>query len=154
MMDTHIERFAGRGIALALVAFSLFACGGKEEVEQEALDRTAVPASVVQKGQGLFTRHCARCHGDNAQGDVNWRAPGADGRYPPPPLDGSGHAWHHPMPLLRDIILKGTEPAGNMPGWEEKLSREDVDAIIYWFQSLWPEDVYTAWRDNSKRMKM
>ena len=32
-----------------------------------------------------------------------------------------------------------------MPAWGGKLSDQDIDAVIAWFQSLWPDAVYGEW---------
>ena len=32
-----------------------------------------------------------------------------------------------------------------MPAWKDKLSDEDIDAVIAWMQSVWPEEIYRAW---------
>src|SRR5690606_25758647 len=51
--------------------------------------------SQVEQGRELFQMHCAVCHGEKAEGTVNWFERDAEGQYPPPPLDGTAHAWHH-----------------------------------------------------------
>jgi mono/diheme cytochrome c family protein len=33
-----------------------------------------------------------------------------------------------------------------MPGWEGRLSEQDIEEVIVWFQALWPADVYARWR--------
>ena len=32
-----------------------------------------------------------------------------------------------------------------MPSFDQKLSRAEIDAIIAWFQSLWPDEIYARW---------
>jgi mono/diheme cytochrome c family protein len=32
-----------------------------------------------------------------------------------------------------------------MPPWGGQLSDEDMEAIIAWFQSLWPDEIYDTW---------
>jgi mono/diheme cytochrome c family protein len=32
-----------------------------------------------------------------------------------------------------------------MPGWRGKLSDDEIEAVIAWMQSLWPDDRYEAW---------
>ena len=106
----------------------------------------------VDVGQILYAQHCAQCHGPSAEGTTGWRRPGPDGRYTPPPLNGTGHAWHHPLPLLGRIIVHGSEDGnGNMPAWKDLLNDGEVNAILAWLQSQWPERVYTAWRDINAR---
>lgn len=110
--------------------------------------RSADPA-VLEKGRRVFGQHCASCHGAQAEGAANWRSKQADGKSPPPPLNGSGHDWHHPKQELHDFIKNGSPPGtGDMPAWKGKLSDEDIDAVIVWFQSLWPDEVYAAWVDR------
>lgn len=109
-------------------------------------------AEQVALGKQVYDGHCARCHGDSGQGDPAWRQPGADGLYPPPPLDGSGHSWHHSTAWLKDMIRNGSPPGkGNMPAWGDTLSDEEIDAVIAWFQSRWPDPVYAAWYENQHR---
>lgn len=100
----------------------------------------------VARGEEVFQTNCASCHGASAQGAENWRRRGPDGKFPPPPLNGTAHAWHHPMAQLKHTIKEGSPPnVGNMPGWKGVLTDAEVVAVIAWFQSLWPDEVYAAW---------
>ncbi|WP_238701294.1 c-type cytochrome [Mariprofundus erugo] len=101
----------------------------------------------VALGHAVFESHCARCHGERAQGLVaNWRQRLPDGSYPPPPLDGSAHAWHHALPMLLQIVQQGgARYDGKMPGFGDQLSKEEQLAAIAWFQSLWPDETYRQW---------
>jgi len=111
------------------------------------------PAQVA-RGAEVFRAQCAACHGDRAQGAPNWQKPGADGKYPPPPLNGSAHAWHHPTAVLKDVIRNGTQRiGGNMPPWRDKLGEPDIEAVIAYFQSLWPAEIYQAWADIDRRAR-
>lgn len=112
--------------------------------------------SHAEAGRGLFNTHCAACHGVAAVGDPNWRQPDANGLYRPPPLNGTAHAWHHPLAVLHEQILRGSAPGvGNMPAFNDVLARREVLAIIAYFQSLWPDEVYRAWQrmDETARNK-
>lgn len=103
--------------------------------------------STVMRGGRLYAQNCSQCHGQLAQGAPQWQKPGPDGKYPAPPLNGTGHAWHHPLAALKATIRDGTlRMGGSMPPWRDKLSEEDIQAIIAWFQSHWPEEIYTAWK--------
>ena len=109
-------------------------------------------AQLIAMGEEVYLRHCRGCHGANGEGAENWRQKGPDGRYPPPPLNGSGHAWHHPNAVLIDIITNGSaQGQGNMPAWGDKLSSDEIRAVIAWFQSQWPDQVYAAWYDMEQR---
>lgn len=112
--------------------------------------------ATVERGAKLFQENCAACHGANAQGAPNWQQRGPDGKFPAPPLNGSAHDWHHPKAVLVRTIKDGTARlGGSMPAWRDKLSDEEIEAIIAWFQSLWPEEIYAAWKrmDDEAREK-
>lgn len=110
--------------------------------------------ALISQGAGIFRAHCAVCHGANAEGDANWRKKGPDGKYPPPPLNGTAHEWHHSIPVLHEMIKNGTPPEeGNMPAWGGKLTDQEIDAVIAWFQSLWSDQVYAAWYDMQERAR-
>lgn len=110
----------------------------------------------VAQGSELYGRFCTECHGIRAEGAPDWRQVDATGAYPPPPLNGSGHAWHHPRAMLHTMIKHGSprddqgRSLGNMPAWQGKLSDAEIDAIIEWFQSLWPDQVYAIWYDRQQ----
>ncbi len=105
--------------------------------------------SQIEQGKQLFAQNCAQCHGRRAQGAANWTQPDAQGLYPPPPLDGSAHAWHHPYAQLVKTISEGSR--GTMPAWGDKLTREQISSLIAYFQSYWPDQGYQLWLQRHKR---
>ena len=105
---------------------------------------------VVDYGAGLFQQNCAVCHGVHAEGTKEWKKTDANGNYPPPPLNGSAHAWHHSIPqLARSIKEGGIKLGGVMPAFGDKLSDQEVLAVIAYFQSKWPDEVYKVWHDRN-----
>jgi mono/diheme cytochrome c family protein len=66
----------------------------------------AAPADL-DAGRVLYVEHCATCHGVNLEGQPGWRRPNADGLYPAPPHDETGHTWHHDDTMLLDYITRG-----------------------------------------------
>ena len=106
----------------------------------------------LKRGGQLFQQNCAVCHGKNAEGTKDWKKTDADGKYPPPPLNGSAHAWHHPTKILVDVIKNGTiRIGGNMPPWKDKLNDDQIKDIIIWFQSKWSDEIYSAWYEIDQR---
>lgn len=100
----------------------------------------------VASGEPLYRKNCGDCHQNEAQGTRDWKQRNADGNLPPPPLNGTAHAWHHPRTVLRRVIREGgVRLGGTMPGFAEKLNAEQIDAILAWLQSHWPEEIYDAW---------
>lgn len=106
-------------------------------------------STQIKRGEQVYLANCAGCHGPNGAGTPDWRKPNADGKYPPPPLDGTAHAWHHPTNVLKKTILQGTPPdLGSMPAWEGKLTDRQIDDVIVWIKSLWPAEIYDLWYKN------
>jgi mono/diheme cytochrome c family protein len=152
---------------LTLIALGLTACN-----QESAADKAAVisPAEVnldakaktqrwytldqANQGKEIFAQYCADCHGSKAESIPNWKQVDALGNYPPPPLDGSAHAWHHPLAVLDHVIVNGgAQVGGVMPGWGEVLSFEQRMSVIASFQSYWSDEIYDMWltRERSSR---
>ena len=105
-------------------------------------------------GEKLYAKHCFVCHGANGAGSANWRQRGADGHFPPPPLNGTAHTWHHTLAQLRRTIIKGNAQLGGaMPGFGDKLTPEERDQIIAHFQSQWPDNIYRTWAEKVEKLR-
>lgn len=106
-------------------------------------------AEQVREGRALFAQYCATCHGVNAEATPDWRTPTKDGNYPPPPLNGSAHAWHHPISVLDEVIRVGGAPYGGvMPAWESVLDSEQRLSIIASFQDYWSDEIFEIWLER------
>jgi len=104
----------------------------------------------VATGKKLFAVNCASCHGANAEKSLNWRQKLADGSYPPQPLNGSAHSWHHSFAqLINQINNGGAQYGGTMPGFRGVLNDEEKKDIISYFQSFWNDQIYKAWYKHS-----
>ena len=100
----------------------------------------------VLRGEKLFRQNCAGCHGQNAEAIPDWKKTDANGNYPPPPLNGTAHAWHHDLDLLRRTLREGgAKLGGQMPAFEGILDAEEIDSVIAFFQSKWPDDTFQRW---------
>jgi len=100
-------------------------------------------------GQKLYAQNCAVCHGKHAEGADNWQRRTEDGKFPPPPLNGTAHTWHHSTEVLTDVIKNGTgNMGGNMPAWKNKLNDKDIANILVFIQAQWSDEIYTVWYNN------
>lgn len=133
----HRARAAPRAPALL---FTLLAA-----VPAAAADRWYEPASA-ERGRALYATHCAACHGGRGEGQPDWERRDAMGFYPAPPLDPSGHAWHHPLAQMLQTLETGGGPfGGTMPSFSDVLDEPSRRDVLAWVQSLWPDDVYAQW---------
>jgi len=135
----------GVSVLAVSVALLLSGCGDSEP----KVDGRWYSQSQVDQGQMVFLAECSSCHGAAAQGTPDWNKPLANGKYPPPPLNGKAHAWHHPLKGLKHTIQIGGIPlGGTMPAFGDELLEADQEAVISFFQSKWPEATYRAWLDR------
>lgn len=107
----------------------------------------------AQRGLEIYQNNCASCHGKAGASVPNWRELQANGTYPPPPLNGSAHSWHHPMPFLKyQISQGGMANGGYMPAFGAALSAQEIEDVIAGFQSFWSDEIYQVWatRVNDK----
>lgn len=105
--------------------------------------------SQLQSGRQVYQSNCLVCHKKNAAGTKQWKKTLSNGDYPPPPLNGSAHAWHHDLETLTRYIKNGGVPLGGvMPGFKNKLSEKEVQEVIAYFQSYWDDNVYNDWLDT------
>lgn len=143
------------GGVVAVAVLLVSGCGKKEPGAPSAKD--AAPVSQVDRsfsteslirGVRLYQEYCAQCHGPEAQGHPDWQNPQVVAA---PPLDGSGNAWKRKKQDLIAVIKNGASRQGEpvMPAWKDRLSDQDIDDIMAWFQALWPSDIYTRWRKDN-----
>ena len=108
--------------------------------------------SMASLGESVFNKNCVSCHGVKGQGlATDWKVEDANGNYPPPPLNGTAHTWHHsPEQLLYTINKGGTEMGGQMPAFENRLTEEEKKALIDYMYSLWPKEIQVKYDDRFK----
>lgn len=157
-------------LSLICFSFALSGCEKKEEAKEETkVDATAsasptsdkswsMPESwlkpeQISRGRVVYEKHCQECHGVDGKGQPgDWRQRKPNGLFPPPPLDDTAHAWHHPTEILKKAIKQGSPPdVGDMPPWEGKLTEAEIDDVIVYIKSLWSPEVYRHWLEIEHR---
>ena len=104
----------------------------------------------------LYQNNCASCHGLKLQGQNDWKSKlDEDGHRLAPPLNGSGHTWHHSPDYLFKVIKYGVQEfdpnyKGKMLG-NADLTDEEVWQLIDYIQIVWPlkiQEVYISRYEN------
>lgn len=117
----------------------------------------AVPSGIsfelarVERGAQLYQSNCLECHGPQGQGHPAWGQ--NEGEFVvAPPLDGSGPSVKRTKPELLAVIKQGVQKKGQpvMPGWQGRMSEQDMEDILLWLQSMWPIEVYERWQQANR----
>jgi mono/diheme cytochrome c family protein len=40
-----------------------------------------------------------------------------------------------------------------MPSWKDKLTDAQIEQIIAWIQSRWPDEIYAAWLETERKAR-
>lgn len=97
-----------------------------------------------QDGRSLYETNCAACHGAQLQGQPNWMSRLPNGRLPAPPHDETGHTWHHSDAQLFRIVKEGLALFArgyetDMPAFGDRMTDDEIRAVIDFINSTWPE---------------
>lgn len=141
------------GLFAAAVVFLAVAITGALWTEPKFKADPGNPGQVA-RGQAVYTRYCASCHGARLDGQPNWQQRLPSGRMPAPPHDDSGHTWHHPDPVLFGITRHGVVPGkyappqyqSDMPAFDGNLSDEAIWAVLAYIKSWWSPKIRDAQR--------
>jgi mono/diheme cytochrome c family protein len=141
---------AGIVAAILLMAASLSDLIASDEPTKPDPNDPALTA----RGKVVYAERCASCHGDNLEGQPNWRKRLPNGRLPAPPHDRTGHTWHHSDRQLFDMTKNGTAETvpgyeTDMPAYKDILSDADIWAVLSFIESTWPHDI----RERQQRIK-
>ncbi|WMT86525.1 cytochrome c [Pelagibacterium sp. 26DY04] len=102
-------------------------------------------AEHLAEGQQLYLDNCAACHGEALEGQPEWRTRLPSGRMPAPPHDETGHTWHHSdeqlFRITRDGVaaIVGGNYESDMPGFGDLLTDREIQDILDYIKSTWPE---------------
>ena len=102
---------------------------------------------MIARGKIAYENNCVSCHMINLAGAENWRGLDEDRHRKAPPLNGTGHTWHHDDKTLHSIIKYGLANLidgyeGKMMGFEENLSDKDIDSVLAYIKSYWSKEKY------------
>ena len=110
---------------------------------------------MIARGKTIYQNNCISCHQVNLVGVENWKELDEDGHRKSPPLNGTGHTWHHDDATLHNIIKYGLVKLvknyqGKMLGFEDKLKDKDIDSVLAYIKNFWPDDMYQQQINLSK----
>ena len=110
------------------------AVGGTLAVVTACAERDPAPEVDLARGAELYQMHCVACHGGATGGSISDI---------PPRHNAEGHTWHHADCDLVDMVLDGLPPREGfpeMPAFGDRLTEEEVEAILAHIKTWWEPD--------------
>ena len=104
-------------------------------------------ALMIARGKIVYETYCVSCHQVNLSGAENWKELDEDGHRKAPPLNGTGHTWHHDDASLHNIIKYGLAKIvkdydGKMIGFGDKINDKQIDSVLSYIKSHWEDEIY------------
>jgi len=104
-------------------------------------------ALMIARGKIVYEGNCISCHKVNLIGAENWKVLDKDGHRKAPPLNGTGHTWHHDDASLHNIIKFGLAKIvknyeGKMIGFGDKINDKQIDSVLSYIKSHWEDEIY------------
>ena len=143
-------------VLLVTALISLLLIGSARDVLSG--EKSASAKQVVAVGQAIYVKQCARCHGDDLQGQPNFRQRLPNGKMPAPAHDETGHTWHHPDWQLFEITKTGRQPfrppeyKTDMPAYKDILTDEEIWAVLAFIKNSWPVNIQERQSEFSRTM--
>ena len=102
---------------------------------------------MIARGKIVYESNCVSCHQVNLIGAENWKGLDEDGHRKAPPLNGTGHTWHHDDASLHNIIKYGLAKIvkdydGKMIGFGDKINDKQIDSVLSYIKSHWEDEIY------------
>ena len=136
-------RTAALIIVPLIIAFFLYQAFSNQTIEEEVAQ---AQKPIHPETMAAYQNNCASCHGVNLQGQEGWQnILDEDGHRLAPPLNGTGHTWHHSPEYLFQVIKYGF-PSFD-PNYEGKmlgnsdLSDKEVWELVSYMKEVWPDEI-------------
>ena len=131
-------------ILLTLVSFILIS---ETSYSHSHFPITRDSALMIARGKIVYESNCVSCHQVNLVGAENWKGVDKDGHRKAPPLNGTGHTWHHDDASLHNIIKYGLAKIvknyeGKMIGFGDKINDKQIDSVLSYIKSHWEDQIY------------
>ena len=131
-------------ILLTLISFILIS---ETSYSHSHFPITRDSALMIARGKIIYENNCVSCHQVNLVGAENWKGLDKDGHRKAPPLNGTGHTWHHDDASLHNIIKYGLAKIvknydGKMIGFGDKINDKQVDSVLSYIKSHWEDEIY------------
>ena len=131
-------------IFLTLVSFILIS---ETSYSHSHFPITRDSALMIARGKIIYESYCVSCHQVNLSGAENWKGVDKDGHRKAPPLNGTGHTWHHDDASLHNIIKYGLAKIvknyeGKMIGFGDKINDKQIDSVLSYIKSHWEDEIY------------
>ncbi len=135
------------GLSAVLIAGGVWLAGASTPSWPNALSTLL----RERRGQQVYDANCVSCHAGPAGGAID--------DYPPR-HNANGHTWHHPDCFITRVTRDGiSQPsalappdAPTMPAFRDRLSPDDIDAVLAYIKTLWTPEQRIAQASFTREM--
>ncbi|MDA7564352.1 cytochrome c [Pelagibacteraceae bacterium] len=134
-------------IIMIMLLFGQSALANHHE-EKIIIERADIGSEIFNLGKEVYQANCATCHQPNLSGQVGWKDKlDNDGHRLAPPMNGTGHTWHHDDKTLFYITKYGLAKLvpkyeGKMMGFGDQLNDQEIKSVLAYIKSFWTDDKY------------
>lgn len=129
----------------------------QQPLDPQVIRSESAPPSedtAVARGKLVYERYgCAMCHGTDGKGGFANPNAETDGKVPAVIYVKEGYTptevaevIQSGKPRIGRADPRGPTPPFRMPGWHDRMSRRDVDDLVQYLMSLFPESAAEKWR--------
>jgi mono/diheme cytochrome c family protein len=128
--------------------FSIQPVFANHHEEKIIIERADIGSEIFNLGKEVYKTNCASCHQPNLSGQVGWKDKlDNDGHRLAPPMNGTGHTWHHDDKTLFYITKYGLAKLvpkyeGKMMGFDDQLNDQEIKSVLAYIKSFWTDDKY------------
>lgn len=108
---------------LMVIASAIWGCQPVPKADDAAPRQGGSPEAFRTRGEELYLRHCALCHGATGRGE------GYAGLNPPPTDLGSARVQTQLAPQLIKTVHEG-RPDTAMGAWRHALSEQEIEEVV------------------------
>lgn len=141
----HLRHNQNKTLVWFFIGLSSLIVGGGYFYYSQQNPARALTSNSNLNGERIFAKNCLVCHGPEAIGEDPSQPRGgikANREYLAPALNGKGHTWHHANEELLNIIKNGSIADDSpMKGFKDRLSDQEIVAVLDYIKSLWPEEI-------------
>lgn len=152
-----MNRYLGFGAVGICIGIGILMVGTWFWDGQASKPGDASDKDQVAFGGRVYGRICANCHGNGMDGQLGWQQPMKDGTRLAPAHNDQGKTWRLDDKSLFEVVKSGGDflkqdgTTSRMPAFKDKLTDDEIWAVIAFIKSSWSADIQEAQQEETTK---